>query len=484
MRGKPKFLLAVGGSSGSMSTVKSLPALLLASCLLSLPAPAGKSILLVAGPPSHAPGCHEHPAGCELLALHLNSSGLDIAAEVSYGWPSDAASLAAADSVVIYSDGGGRHIATGHLDALKARHKAGKGLAVIHWALGPADDEMKAFLMDSIGGQFEPDWSVNPMWTMTAPTLATDHPACRGVAPFEARDEWYFHIRLRDGITPLLQAIPPADCLAGKRDGEYSGNPTVRKALADKAPQTLGWVVENDTGSRGFGFTGGHFHSLWSNDEFRQLVLNAIGWTAGVEVPESGIDGKLPEPAHESIDKAIAAGTAGDVKLLLTLDPTLAHQGDQSRGPLDVALLRNKPDMVAILLAFGADPDGARDASRSPLHLAVNRKSPEMTAALLKAGADPNRLDKGGWTPLHTAAAENQLETAKVLLTGGADPTTLSELGGTPLHEAAASGGAELIRLLLAHKVDPTIKSKQGVTALDLAKEYKNQPAIDVLSKL
>ncbi len=41
-----------------------------------------------------------------------------------------------------------------------------------------------------------------------------------------------------------------------------------------------------------------------------------------------------------------------------------------------------------------------------------------------------------------------------------------------------------LLKLLLAHKVDPTIKSKQGVTALDLAKEYKNQPAIDILSKL
>ena len=61
---------------------------------------------------------------------------------------------------------------------------------------------------------------------------------------------------------------------------------------------------------------------------------------------------------------------------------------------------------------------------------------------------------------------------------------TLSELGGTPLHEAAASGGAELIKLLLDAKVDPTIKSKTGVTALDIAKEFKNQPAIDALSGL
>lgn len=30
--------------------------------------------------------------------------------------------------------------------------------------------------------------------------------------------------------------------------------------------------------------------------------------------------------------------------------------------------------------------------------------------------------------------------------------------------------------------VDPSLKSKQGITALNLANEYKNQPAIDVLT--
>lgn len=466
-----------------MSAVKSLPTLLLACCLLAPVALAEKTVLLVAGPPSHAPGCHEHPAGCELLAAHLNSSGLDIEASVSLGWPEDPARLAAADTLVIFGDGAASHPAAGHLDDLKKRHQAGKGLAVLHWALGPADDEMKALLMDTIGGQFEPDWSVNPMWTMSSPTIAADHPATRGIVPFEARDEWYFHLRLRENVTPLLQAIPPADSLP-KKDGKYSGNPAVRKALGEKLPQTLAWVVENDTGSRGFGFTGGHFHSLWSNDEFRQLVLNGIGWTAGIEIPENGIDGKLPAPAHQSIDKAIASGTAGDVKLLLILQPELAHQGESSRGPLDVAIMRKKPEIVAVLLAFGADPDGSKDASRTPLHLAVDRKSAGMTAALLAAGAKPDRLDKGGWTPLHNAAAKNQLEIAKLLLDGGANPMTLSELGGTPLHEAAASGSADLVKLLLAHKVDPSIKSKQGVTALDLAREYKNQPAIEVLSNL
>ncbi len=55
-------------------------------CALTGETGAGKSILLVAGPPSHAPGCHEHPAGCELLAHHLRSSGLEIDRSTQSRW--------------------------------------------------------------------------------------------------------------------------------------------------------------------------------------------------------------------------------------------------------------------------------------------------------------------------------------------------------------------------------------------------------------
>ena len=40
------------------------------------------------------------------------------------------------------------------------------------------------------------------------------------------------------------------------------------------------WVYERPDGGRGFGFTGGHFHANWANDDQRKLVLNAILWLA------------------------------------------------------------------------------------------------------------------------------------------------------------------------------------------------------------
>lgn len=461
-----------------------LKTILLTSGLLAPGAIADTNILLIAGPKSHGPGLHEHPASCELLAKHLQTSGLPLQVEVSQGWPQDAAKVAAADTLVIYGDGLDAHPAAGHLAELRKRADAGKGLAVLHWALEPQNAEMAKLLDDVIGGHFEIDWSVNPIWNLTRPIIA-NHPATRGVEPFELEEEFYYHIRLREDVTPLLQALPPVESLGA--DGPRSGNPAVRKALADKIPQTLAWVVANPNKSRGFGFTGGHFHSSWANEDYRQLVLNAIVWTAGVEVPAGGVIGKVAAaPAYQTIDEAIAKGDLNDVRLHLGVNPQSLNQGARanSRPPLEQAVLRNKTEIAILLLESGAKPNSVDASQRTPLHLAVERNNPVVAAALLKAGAKPNERDKDGWTPLHHAAAKNQLATAKAILAGGADPMTLSELGGTPLHEAAASGGAEIVRLLLDHKVDPAVKSKEGVTALDIAKKYGNQPAIDALSGL
>jgi type 1 glutamine amidotransferase len=461
-----------------------LSSCLLISLLISPFATAGKSILLIAGPKSHGPGQHEHPAGCALLAKHLESSDPEIKVEVSLGWPQDSAKITAADSVVLYSDGQDGHVAKGHLPELRQRLAAGKGLAVLHYALEPTDADMAGFLDEAIGGHFQVDWSVNPIWKMTDPVLAK-HEITSGVKPFELEEEFYYHMRFREGVTPVLSALPPVTTLG--TDGPRSGNPDVRRELADKVLQALAWVVENPNHARGFGFTGGHFHRNWANPDFRKLVLNAIIWTAGMDVPEGGIVSKMAAtPAYQTIDESIAKGGIEDVRLHLMADPQSANQGGRptSRPPLEQAILRNKQEIAVLLLESGANPNSTNASKRTPLHLAVDRNNPAIAAALLKAGAKPNLLDNDGWTALHHAAAKNQLETAKALLAGGADPMTLSERGGTPLHEAACSGGTEIIRLLIAHKVDPTVKSHEGVTALDIAVKYKNQPAVDALSDL
>ena len=57
--------------------------------------------------------------------------------------------------------------------------------------------------------------------------------------------------------------------------------------------QHIGWAYERPDGkSRGFGTTGGHYHETWGSHDWRTLILNAIAWTSGVEIPKMGFHPK------------------------------------------------------------------------------------------------------------------------------------------------------------------------------------------------
>ena len=56
----------------------------------------------------------------------------------------------------------------------------------------------------------------------------------------------------------------------------------------------MSWVVQRPDGGRGFGFSGGHYHRNWGNDNFRKLMLNMLCWIAKVDVPADGVPSKTP----------------------------------------------------------------------------------------------------------------------------------------------------------------------------------------------
>jgi len=269
-----------------------------------------RKIVFIAGKPSHGPGEHEHRAGSMLLADQMEKSGLGFKTTVvTDGWPKDESVFDGAAAVIIYSDGGGGHPAMGHLEKLKELTKAGVGIGCIHYAVEIPTGEPGETFLSAIGGFFESDWSVNPHWD--ASFKMTDHPVANGVKDFTIRDEWYYHMRFRkdmEGVTPILTDLPGADTLT-RKDGPHEGNPAVRKAvLEDKEPQHVMWVFERPEtlgGGRGFGFTGGHFHKNWQNDDFRKVVLNAIAWIAKADVPAEGVPTKTPtdEEMKANLDK-------------------------------------------------------------------------------------------------------------------------------------------------------------------------------------
>ncbi len=277
----------------------SIPMLLLpAMATAAERAPETKRIVFVAGRASHGWGAHEHYAGCVLLAKELNKNMPNVKADVvRNGWPRDPAVFDGADAIVMYCDGGGRHMVNRHLEQVDKLMKQGIGLACIHYAVEVPKGESGDRFLDWIGGYFEAHWSVNPHWKANFKQFP-DHPITRGVKPFAIQDEWYYHMRFRgdmEGVTPILTSIPPESTLA-RRDGSHSGNPHVRAKKG--LPQHVAWACERADGGRGFGFTGGHTHSNWGDDNFRKLVLNAIVWIARAEVPSDGVPNQTPTKAE------------------------------------------------------------------------------------------------------------------------------------------------------------------------------------------
>jgi len=260
---------------------------------------AEKKIVFVAGNPSHRPGDHEHRAGCLLLKSCLDNVPGVTSVVYSNGWPQDPkTAFDGAATIVVYSDGGGGHplLQSDRLQSIGALMKQGVGLVCIHYAVEPTKDKGQKEFLDWIGGAFETHWSVNPHWTAEFKALPS-HPIARGVKPFTCDDEWYFHMRFREsmkGVTPILTAIAPTNTMR-RADGPHEGNPSVREAVKRGEPQHVAWACEREDGGRGFGFTGAHYHRNWGDDNFRKLMLNAILWTAKVEVPADGVQSTVTE---------------------------------------------------------------------------------------------------------------------------------------------------------------------------------------------
>ncbi len=249
-------------------------------------AAAENRIVFLAGARSHGPGEHEFNAGCQLLARALNEqSGLDVRATVIQGWPADPSVLDGAKAVIIYADG--TSVVGKGWEKMDALAKKGTGIMFMHYAVHPSAPEGEKYYRPWIGGAFETGWSVNPHWVAELKTLP-DHPISRGVpASVEAYDEFYYNMRFRPDRSQVLNLVTGTPTRENIKAYINLWNEHGVEELGK--PQPLMWGVERADGGRGVGFTGGHNHRNWAIDGFRKVVLNAIVWTARMEVPKEGV---------------------------------------------------------------------------------------------------------------------------------------------------------------------------------------------------
>jgi len=322
-----------------------------------------KKIVLIAGPlDSHPKDSHEYERNILLLKHCIDSSPCFKGARVEVhfnGWPADPAALDDADTIFLTSGGCDRKLEDhplyvgDHLQALERQMKRGCGVLFHHWStFHPAKHH--DLITEMVGGYFDYETGPAPRkWyskietrDFTTAVGAPDHPIARGVKPFKVKEEFYFNLKFRDEdprLAPILLC----------REGDVRAN-------------TVAWAVERKDGGRGFGFTGGHFYANWWIPEFRRLVLNAIAWTAKIDVPAGGVETTLEAPAraliltghnHPAHDwRATTAALIHD----LEQDPRLKL--DVTENPEDLAKL----DADLLVLNYcNWDKPGLSDAAKA-----------------------------------------------------------------------------------------------------------------------
>jgi cytochrome c553/type 1 glutamine amidotransferase len=284
----------------------------------------GKTIVLIGGTPSEGPGRHDYPAGVQrlhaLLAATPQARGASIRS-FENGWPTDPAALQGADTVVLYFDGLDQHPLRdpARRAQLEALLRAGVGLVALHQASTVPTDGSVPGLAAMLGAERRGTFDRSTETARLAPANST-HPVLRGVQAFSYRDEFYPTLHFAPaGVTPLLRG----DLHVQYRDGAA--------VLEDRSETTtVGWAYERQDGGRAFGYTGAHFLAALEQPMLQRTVLNAILWTAGIEVPAEGAT-----PAGFAETKAAPATTdAGAAARVVAspLDAPTFHVDRQRSG--------------------------------------------------------------------------------------------------------------------------------------------------------
>jgi type 1 glutamine amidotransferase len=260
------------------------------------PDPNLTKIVLVAGRASHGPREHEFFAGCALLMKLLKETPGVFPVMARDGWPKDPKTFDGAKAVVFYMDGGGGHpiIQDGHPQAVQGLIDHGVGFVNLHYAV-EYPNKYQNEVFSWLGGYYETGYSTNPTWVADIKGLP-EHPITRGVKPFNIKDEWYFNIHFAPDtkdITPILKATPPDNVRGTPAAKEHPGR-----------EETLAWAFDRPGGGRSFGFTGAHYHKNWGDENFRRVVVNAILWSAHVDVPTDGAKVDLdPADLDRNLDR-------------------------------------------------------------------------------------------------------------------------------------------------------------------------------------
>lgn len=189
---------------------------------------------------------------------------------------------------------------------------------------------------------------------------------------------------------------------------------------------------------------------------------------------------------EEQLYDALRAGDARLTEALLDAGANVDAQLANDTTAIHIAVVRDDPALVAVVLAAGPDLTVADQDGVPLLNAACFRGvSGEVAGLLVDAGADVNGVsdEEFGSLPIHECAYSGSVDAIDALIERGADVNARQTVyGGTPLIVAAWQGDEDTVMHLLELGADPTLTTNDGATARKWAQVAGDEELADLLA--
>lgn len=195
------------------------------------------------------------------------------------------------------------------------------------------------------------------------------------------------------------------------------------------------------------------------------------------------VDCFAPEE-NTALGYAITLGHLEVVKLLLAYDADPDGPRRSGLTPLSIAVMHDQAEIAELLILYGADPNKPDVIRLTPLFRAVNQGNFLIFDMLIHYGAEIDQVLQDGTTPLMLATAYQDYAMADQLITAGANVNLADKKGFTPLMVAAYVNDSALVLRLLAAGASPQTVNREGWNALAFAVKGRAYDAIRILAPL
>ena len=139
----------------------------------------------------------------------------------------------------------------------------------------------------------------------------------------------------------------------------------------------------------------------------------------------------------------------GQTALMMAVNLAADKTDSYRNRPLTEEEVRQRIDIVKMLVAKKSDVNAKDSEEKTALYLAAQKGSTDLVKFLLDHGANVNAVDNNGSTPLTTAVSGGYTELVKILVDNGADVN--ARIGSrTPLSIAAERHNAEIVQMLIS----------------------------------